>query len=224
VPNLAYLSVWVRNFDETNMLSSFGKFLATIPVTATPPAFTQLVIRAVAPSEPLLEEHDLRSQGFTPADVVELAREHLAPDCSYELTARWDLWIRDIESGKWAKKPEKLIIFCNGLEYDNGIFAEFGNLAVDIGFEHIFTGHAGLLTGSSKPAAPPEDPNEARFLMWMSQPEHLREYQQKTRDNVQVLTGWVRAIEEALPIDRIRLWSEGEENFEAQLDQILAVR
>jgi hypothetical protein len=30
--------------------------------------------------------------------------------------------------------------------------------------------------------------------------------------------------EETLPIGRIRLWSEGEENFEARLDEILAVR
>jgi hypothetical protein len=26
-----------------------------------------------------------------------------------------------------------------------------------------------------------------------------------------------------LPVERVRLWSEGEENFEARLDEILAV-
>jgi hypothetical protein len=223
VPNRAYLSLWVRNFDEANMLSNFEKFLSTVPITATPPVFTELMIRAVDPSEPLLEEHDLRGQGFTPSDIVELAREHLAPDVSYEVTARWDLWIRDMETGKWAKKPEKLSLSCHGLEYDNGAFAEFGHLQAEIGFEHIFTGHAGLLTSSNKALTPPEDPSETRFLMWMSQPEHLREYQEKTLENVRALMGWVRAIEEVLPIERIRLWSEGEENFEAQLDEILAV-
>jgi len=31
-------------------------------------------------------------------------------------------------------------------------------------------------------------------------------------------------VENALPVERFRLWSEGEENFEARLDEILAVR
>jgi len=70
----------------------------------------------------------------------------------------------------------------------------------------------------------PEHPDEARFLMWMSQPQNLREYQEKTRENIQKLMGWMRSAEEALPVEKIRLWSEGEENFEARLDEILAVR
>jgi hypothetical protein len=60
--------------------------------------------------------------------------------------------------------------------------------------------------------------------MWMSQPQNLREYQEKTRENIKKLMGWMRAVEEALPVERFRLWSEGEENFEARLDEILAVR
>jgi hypothetical protein len=36
--------------------------------------------------------------------------------------------------------------------------------------------------------------------------------------------GWMRAVEEALPVERFRLWSEGEENFEARLDEILDLR
>ena len=72
--------------------------------------------------------------------------------------------------------------------------------------------------------AQPQHPDEARFLMWMSQPQNLREYHEKTRENIQKLMGWMRAVEEALPVERVRLWSEGEENFEARLDEILAVR
>jgi hypothetical protein len=52
----------------------------------------------------------------------------------------------------------------------------------------------------------------------------LREYQEKTLENIQMLMAWMRSAEEALSVDRIRLWSEGEENFEARLDEILAVR
>jgi hypothetical protein len=80
-----------------------------------------------------------------------------------------------------------------------------------------------LLAPETTHVAEPEHPDEARFLMWMSQPKNLREYQQKTRENILKLMSWMRAAEESLPVERLRLWSEGEENFEARLDEILAV-
>jgi len=224
MPNRAYASLWVRNFDNTTMLSHFEHFLATVPLAAGAVGFTELVIRAVDPTESPLEEFDLRGQVMTPADIVELAREHVATDVCFEVTALWDLWIRDIETASWKTKAERLHISCFGPEYDQGIFAESGHFMADLGFEHLFTGHAGLLSTETAHVAHPEHPDEARFLMWMSQPKNLREYQEKTRENIQKLMGWMRSAEETLPIDRLRLWSEGEENFEARLDEILAVR
>jgi hypothetical protein len=224
MPNRAYASIWVRDFSEEKMLSHFERFLATVPLPPTPPGFTDLMIRAVDFRETPLEEHDLRGYPTTPAEIVELAREHQSSDVCYEVAARWDLWVRDVETVSWKKKPEPLDFVCYGPEYDGGAFSESGHFMADLGFEHLFTGHAGLLTGENGRVAHPEHPEEARFLMWMSQPQNLREYQEKTRENIQKLMGWMRAVEEALPVERFRLWSEGEENFEARLDEILAVR
>ena len=98
MPNRAYASIWIRDFDESNMLTHFEHFLATVPLAAEPPGFTELVARAVDSTETPLEEHDLRAQVFTPADIVELAREHCAADVCFEVSARWDLWIREMES------------------------------------------------------------------------------------------------------------------------------
>jgi hypothetical protein len=95
---------------------------------------------------------------------------------------------------------------------------------VDLGFEHLFTGHAGLLATQAEKIAEPQHPEEARFLMWMSQPQNLREYQEKTRENIKKLMNWMRTVEEAVPVERFRMWSEGEENFEARLDEILDLR
>ena len=206
------------------MLSHFEHFLTTVPVAANPVGFTELVIRAVDWTESPIEEFDLRSQGLTPPEIVELAGVHLASDVCLEVAALWELWIRDIESASWKKQPERLRLFCFGPDYDQGIFAESGHFMADLGFEHMFTGHAGLLSAETGHVAQPEHPEEARFLMWMSQPQNLREYQEKTRENIQKLMAWVCLAEENLPIERIRLWSEGEENFEARLDEILAVR
>ena len=58
----------------------------------------------------------------------------------------------------------------------------------------------------------------------MAQPERLREYQEKTRENIRELMGWMEQVQRALPVERFRLWSEGKENFEARLDDILAAR
>jgi hypothetical protein len=223
MPNRAYASLWVRGFDEGDMLSHFERFLAAVPLSTGPLGFTELVIRAVDSTETPLEEHDLRGTAITPADIVQIAREHHTDDVGYEVTARWDLWIRDMETASWKMSPERLTVFCNGLSYDGGVFAEAGHFMADLGFEHLFTGHAGLLATQSAHVAEPEHPDEARFLMWMSQPRNLREYQEKTRENIQKLMGWMQATEQTIPVERVRLWSEGEENFEARLDEILAV-
>ena len=223
MPNRAYASLWIRGFDEANMLSNFARFLAAVPLSSGPLGFAELIIRPVDSTESPLEEADLRGSGVTPEEIVEIARENHSDDVGYEVSARWDLWTRDMESASWKLTPERLTLFCNGLRYDDGIFAESGHFMADLGFEHLFTGHAGLLATQSTDVAEPEHPDEARFLMWMSQPKNLREYHQKTMENIQKLMGWMRAVEETLPVERVRLWSEGEENFEARLDEILAM-
>jgi hypothetical protein len=210
MPNRAYASVWVRDFNEENMLSHFEHFLATVPLASTPPGFTGMTVRAVDFTETPLEEYDLRGYLTAPAEIANLAKEHLAGDVCYEVGARWDLWIRDKETASWKRQPERMDIFCYGPEYDGAACAESGHFMADLGFEHVFTGHAGLLAAESGSVAEPQHPEEARFLMWMSQPQNLREYREKTRENIQKLMDWMRVAEAALPVERFRLWSEGE--------------
>ena len=65
---------------------------------------------------------------------------------------------------------------------------------------------------------------EKTFRQWMSVEANRREYAAKTRQNIQHLFGWMEAVENALPVERSELWSEGEENFEARLDAIVGQR
>jgi len=115
---------------------------------------------------------------------------------------------------------------CQGPLYDEGIAASAGNFLADLGFEHHFTGHAGLLApGAAKnPFEISDHPLEKTFRSWMSSGENLKQYHAKTRENIQKLFSWVEAIEAALPVERSELLSEGEDNFEARLDAILAQR
>jgi hypothetical protein len=155
------------------------------------------------------------------SDVIALAAERESLDCSYEVEAYWDVWQRNLETGAWEKGPERVLLICNGPEYDDGAAKESGDFLADLGFEHFFTGHAGILGHGARSA--PADPVEAEFLSWMTHEEHLHEYYEKTRANIQLFLNWARDAEKALPLERYHLWSEGEENLEARLDEILAV-
>lgn len=223
--NRAYLSLWSKGFSEASMLQQFERLLETVPISAERPGFAELVIRAVDPTEATLAEHDLRGRRATPSDVVELARECRNADSAYEVLTHWDLWLRDAGTSRWQLRPQPLEIICYGEQYDSGVFAEAGHFQADIGFEHLFTGHAGLLAPHGNGAtAAPQHPAEAEFLAWVGRAENLREYHQKTRENIQKLLDWLRKIEAAMPVERSQLWSEGEENFEARLDEILVAR
>src|SRR5437588_1760599 len=220
--NHAYASFWVRERAAETMLNRFERLLETFPLSSTGHEFTGFVIRAVSPSEAPLAEHDLHGAMAAASDVIALAREHDSADCSYEVEAHWDAWQRNLETGVWEKRPEGVLLICNGGDYDDGSWKDSGDFLGDVGFEHLFTGHAGLLGGYGARSAP-SDPIEAEFLAWMTHEEHLHEYYEKTRANIQFLLNWADSVERALALERHFLWSEGEENLEARLDEILAV-
>jgi hypothetical protein len=222
--NRAYASAWAKDYSESTQLAQFKRLLETVPLPESWPGFSTLIVRAVDAAESPVREWDLRSQPVSAGEVMELLQEHSGSDMAFEVHAPWELWIYDIAEGKWKRKPQVLEIDCHGPDYDGGIAAQLGDFLVDIGFEHIFTGHGGLLANQTGKSAEPAHPEEEKFLAAMSSPERLREYHQRTRDNIQSLFRWLQEAEAAVPLERYRLWSEGEENFEARLDEILAVQ
>ena len=222
--NRAYASVWMKGFSEATMLEQFEAFLGTVPYSKDYPGLTSLVVRAVDPGESALVDQDFRLQPITPAACVEMAREHLNSDTAYEAGAYWDVWVYDAEAGRWQERPQHLLLTCFGETYDEGAWETQGHFQVDLGFEHLFTGHAGLLGFNGRRVAPPQHPAEAAFLAAMSNPDNLRGYGEKTRENIRKLFDWMQRAFAALPVEKSLLWSEGEENFEARLDEIVAAR
>jgi hypothetical protein len=208
------------------MIPQFARFLATAPLSASQTNFTALRVQPVDQTETPIAEWDLHGQGYGAPEVAALAAQHLNADTAYFAGAMWDIWVFDVETLKWRHEPQPLVITCQGPLYDQGIAATDGHFSVDLGFEHFFTGHGGLLApgAASNPFASSDHPVEHTFRRWMSADGNLKEYHAKTRQNIQQLLHWVEAIEQALPVERSELWSEGEENFEARLDAILARR
>lgn len=222
--NRTYLRLWTHDLSESTMLEQFRRLLDTVPFSAARPGFSKFVVRAVDAAETPLVEGDLRNHPLGAAEIATLTAEYLNSDSAYIVAAHWDLWVFDDAAGAWQLEPQRLEIVCHGEDYDGGVSHEVGNFQADLGFEHMFTGHAGLLRSRERRAGSPQHPAEALFLARMTRPDRLREYHEKTRENIQQLLGWVRRIERALPVERYRMWSEGEENFEACLDDILAAR
>ena len=218
--NQAYLSVWCKDFAEERMLEDFAKFLGTVPFSAAKPGFAYLIVRAVDARESPILEQDLRAVPLDAGGIIELTRDYLHRDSAYEVHCSWDLWAFNAE-GRWQLEPQPLELFCHGKEYDEGFWQESGHIQVDLGFEHLFTGHAGLLGMRRGERAAAQSQEEARFLEAMAWPENLQRYHEKTRENIRKLLDWVRKIEKAVPVERVRLWSEGEENFEARVEEIL---
>jgi hypothetical protein len=222
--NRAYASAWAKDHSEETQLTQFKRLLETVPLPESWPGFSTLIVRAVDPAESPVREWDLRSQPVSASEVMELLQEHSGSDMAFEIHAPWELWIYDNAESKWKRKPQVLEITSHGPDYDGGIAAQLGDFLVDIGFEHIFTGHGGLLANQKGKSAEPAHPEEEKFLAAMKSPDRLREYHQRTRENIQSLFRWLQEAEAAVPLERYRLWSEGEENFEARLDEILAVQ
>lgn len=222
--NQAYLSVICKSFAEDRILDYFGAFLGTVPFSASRPGFNYLTIRAVDASQSPILEQDLRMTPLDATGIVALAAEQSHGDCAYEVGCFWDLATFDSTSGKSKTEPEALDIICRGEEYEDGEWLDRGHFEVVLGFEHLFTGHAGLLGAGNGKKTAAQSPEEARFLEVMAWPENLDKYQQKTRENIRKLLDWLARIEKALPVERAWLWSEGEENFEARIEEIVAAR
>jgi len=223
VSNLAYMGVWCRDFPEEKMPERLAAFLEAVPFSSSRPGFTSLTIRAVNSAETAVFEQDLRGISIDGEKVIELTSGYLQSDSSCEVGSYWDLWSFDNAAGKPALNPEPLTISCTGEDYDEGLWRERGHFSVDLGFEHFFTGHAGVLARAGK-AEPPQSNEEAKFLEAMAWPDVLESYREKTRENIRKLFEWVRQIERMLPIEKVQSWSEGEENFEARIEEILAAR
>ena len=218
--NRAYLKVWCREVTPETLAPLLRGFLDTVPFSRTRKGFTSMVLRAIDSAEAPSLERDLRSSPAMPAGVLEDLGESLQMDSSVELTAWWDLWVMDSSSGLWVEQPQRLELLAYAPEFEDGIWRDSGHLGADLGFEHLFTGHSGLLGNGSHAPAALDHPAEQEFLRRMADPALLREYAERTRENILRLKAWVQRVVQSLPVDRFALVSEGEEDFEARLDAI----
>ena len=212
--------MWCRGIAAERLPELLHEFLQTVPYSRARNGCTQLTLRAVDYSEAPVMERDLRAAPAPPAQIAAELKGSLEADSSVELEAWWDLWVYDVAAGTWKEQPQRLELIFNGPEFDDAAWRDAGHFCADLGFEHLFTGHAGLLGGNGAGGTDSEHPEEAEFLKRMAQPEALEAYARRTGENIRRLRAWVDRVAKALPVERFVLESEGEADFEARLEEL----
>jgi hypothetical protein len=131
MPDRLYVSCWLRNWNESNILRHYEKLLGLFPFSKLARRGPELRIYALEHIEPPQLERDF-PPGNEPHVLIEAAAEFMHEDSLCETDTFWDLWQFEKE---WQLAPSGVILSCYGPGFDN----EIGDhLRVDFGLETQF--------------------------------------------------------------------------------------
>jgi len=142
MPERVFLSLWIRGFDEHNMLRHFHRMLRKFPFSRLRSGIDALRVYAFEDSEPPALEHVFSGEP-DPEAVLELAGEFEHADCAYLVDAWWELWRYE---GDWKLAPSRVTLCCFGPSFDNPVG---DHLRVELPSEADFTPQAEL-AGSAR--------------------------------------------------------------------------
>jgi hypothetical protein len=126
-----YLSYWIRNFGEQNMLRHYEKLLRLFPYSKLAPHPSTFKVIAVAFDEPAL----LETAFPPPVDVDRVlgaAKEFAHDDSCYRLETWWDLWQHEED---WQLAPARVTLCCFGPRFEH---EDHGNLCIEFGIDTHF--------------------------------------------------------------------------------------
>ncbi len=196
-----YLSLWLKQYGEAQMLERFRALLEAFPYSQSRPMVHGLRVRPFNWSEhPVLEEDF--GDGAETAHVLALASDFLHGDYAYEASAFWDLWVFQKNGGPaaWNKVARPVTLVCYGPDFEEGA-AERGHLEVDFGLDTPFR---------ADQMAPDAD---ARAM--------AKDYRERLQENIRKLLDFVHDTGKRLPIEKHLLWTESGENFAEMIRQSL---
>lgn len=197
-----YLSVWLRDYDESQMLDRFGILLDTFPFSKSRPRVRSFRVYPLNWNEHPVVEEDFTEEGAEPAHIISLASEFFHGDYAYEAAGFWDLWAFQKNGGPaaWKQVPVLATLLCFGPEFEES-GAERGHLEVDFGPDTPFRADQSL----------PD--SDSRIL--------TRDYRERLQENIRKLLGFVHELDKRLPIERKTLWTESGTNFADMIRQSL---
>jgi hypothetical protein len=211
-----FLSYWLRNYSDSTMLRNYEKLLRLFPFSRLAQQASTFKIMAVDSSEPVVAE--IPYPPPVPIDaVLGIAKDFQNPDACYRLEAWWDLWQFDPEHSNdgWKLGPSRVALCCFGPEFNQSPAgvpdAHDAHRSPVIAFPHS-SEDAGLGC-----ALEIEFGIDANFLPQPDLPDSPR----MIESNIKSLLKLVHDLDDALPVETRRLWSESGENFAEKLHQAL---
>jgi len=184
-----YLSLWFPSFDEPEALTYMLSVLRQFPFSQLKPGVTYVALHPVSWNEATILERRF-SPGVTPEEAVLTASDLLHADYAYVFEGYWDLWARNESDQQWTLEPRLVKFIAHGMDFDDGIYEQEGQIQIDFGLDTFF-----LLdeTGLDSEA-------EARI-----------------RYNIHKLVEFSSKIEKNSGATARLLWSESEENLAQKL-------
>lgn len=198
MPDLLYLNLWLRNFEAQTMLTYWRRAIEVFPCSPEAPGVRAFAVYPLDWNQtPTMEDHFV--DGGSAEETFQLAQEFLHSDCAYEARMSWDLWLPKSEdpSDGWERKEQGVAILCLGSQFDREGEEDAGHLEINFGPEANFL--------------PPE--------LWDLDPEEKQEAMAgpQLRENIEKLVSYARVLEQALPVERRRLWSESGNDLPNQI-------
>jgi hypothetical protein len=211
-----FLSYWLRNYSDSTMLRNYEKLLRLFPFSRLTSQASTFKIMAVDASEPVVAEIP-----YPPPvpidDVLAVAKDFQNTDACYRLETWWDLWQFSSKQANtdWKLAPSRVALCCFGPEFNQS--------------------PSGLLDsreGSRTPVMAFPNPAEDAALgcaleiefgidaNFLPQPD-LPDSPRMIESNIKSLLKLVHDLDDALPVETRRLWSESGENFAEKLHQAL---
>jgi hypothetical protein len=211
-----FLSYWLRNYSESTMLRNYEKLLRLFPFSRLTNQASTFKIMAVDASEPVVAEIP-----YPPPvpieDVLAVAKDFQNADACYRLETWWDLWLFSSEQAdeEWELAPSRVALCCFGPEFNQ----------IPSGFPDSRDTQQTPVIAFPNPAEDAalgcaleiEFGIDANFLPQPDLPDSPR----MIESNIKSLLKLVHDLDDALPVETRRLWSESGENFAEKLHQAL---
>jgi hypothetical protein len=207
-----FLSYWLHNYSESSMLRNYEKLLRLFPFSLLAQQASTFKIMAVDASEPVVAE--IPYSPPVPIDaVLAVGKDFQNADACYRLETWWDLWQFD---GDWKLAPARVALCCFGPEF-NQIPSGHGGPPVEAPRTPVIAFPSPQDDAALGCALEIEFGIDANFL---PQPE-LLDSPRMIESNIKSLLKLVHDLDDALPVETRRLWSESGENFAEKLHQAL---
>jgi hypothetical protein len=198
MPDLVYLSLWLRAFTEEAMLPCWARVLEEFPRSSLAPGIRSLTVYPFEWGETPVLEESFR-EGADVEHVLALAAEFLHEDYAYEAQLHWDVWVPGSSGAldQWERVPQIVSVACVGPRFESDAPEDRGDLQFNFGLDSIFL---------------PEGEFE-------SYEEEIRSGVAGScyRENVAQFLQYIYRLQEKLPIERKLLWSGSGEDLGEQI-------